>query len=246
MTDLVSLETRHVAFLDILGFKKKIDDPVGNDPLFKYLIDLPQRLPVLAQEYNWIQADVQCTAFSDSIVVSARVTDNEAVGMIPIVNRVKALFWEFIERRAVIRGAVARGPLYHRAGVAFGRAMNDVVDLEKDVALFSRVVVQSAIGRAWRAYFGQRGGLNALTDEIREDRDGVFYIDLFHFPEDDSLDKATYRAFQRSGPVLTAMLADQSMGLKERSKVTWLASQFNQSHLVRDRHICSPVVIPPA
>jgi len=245
--DIIAFDTRHVAFLDILGFKKKFDDPPGNDALFRYLIDLPSRLRTLASEgYEWVQADIQCTAFSDSIVVSGLVTDNEADGMLPLVNIVKTLFWEFVERKAVIRGGVAKGPLYHKDGIVFGQAMNEAVKLEKDVALFSRVVTTPAIGNAWRRYWGQPRGLNALTDEIREDHDGVFYVDLFYFPENDSLDRGTYSAFQRSGPALTSMLGDRSMGLKERSKLIWLARQFNRSSLVATRRICSPIVIPSA
>ena len=164
----------------------------------------------------------------------------------PLVKMVRALFWEFIERKTVIRGGVAKGPLYHRDGIVFGSAMNEAVELEKDVALFSRVVTTPGIGNAWRRYWGQPRGLTALTNEIREDQDGVFYIDVFHFPADDSLDRGTYNAFHRSGPALTSMLGDRSMGLKERSKLIWLARQFNQSTLVATRRICSPIIIPSA
>ena len=125
----------------------------------------------------------------------------------------------------MIRGGIAKGPLYHKDGVIFGKAMNRAVELEKDVALFSRVIVTPSIADDWRSYYGKPGGLTAARDEIREDHDGNHYVDLFHFPDGDDLDKETYATFQRSGPALEAMLNEAGMSLKDRSKLIRLVRQ---------------------
>lgn len=240
-----NFQTRYLAFLDILGFKSKIKTASHYLELWEFLINLPTRLADLAKQENWMDADVQVTAFSDSVVISALEKQTSPIGMVPIVNITRTLFWEFIERRAVIRGGVTKGSLYHSDGVVFGQAMNDAVDLEREVALFSRVVTTHQLANEWRAYWAKPGGLTAKRDEIGEDHDSVYYVDLFHFPENDTLDKGTYAAFRRSGPVLATMLSEPGMSLKERSKVVWLARQYNASSLVAGRRICSPVAIPP-
>ena len=91
---------------------------------------------------------------------------------------------------------------------------------------------------------GKPDGLIAKRNEIREDRDGVYYVDLFYFPKEDSLDKGTDAAFKRGGPALAAMLKEPEMGLKERSKVVWLARQYNECSLVAERRICPQIDIP--
>jgi hypothetical protein len=237
-------QTRYLAFLDILGFNNRIKSAKQYSGLFDYLVGLPTHLIELARQENWMDADVQCTAMSDSVVISARDKQISPIGIVPIVNITKTLFWEFIERGVVIRGGVDKGGQYHGNGVVFGQALNDAVELEKDIALFSRIVTSIEIAKEWRAYFGKPGGLVAKLDEIREDHDGNYYIDLFHFPESDSLDKETYAAFQRSGPALTTMLNEPGMSLRERSKVVWLARQYNDCSLVANRKICAPIQVP--
>ena len=239
-----NFQTRYVVFLDILGFKNKIKNAAQYGDLFKYLVKLPTHLSDLATQENWMDADVQCTAFSDCIVISALEKQSSPIAIVPIVNIAKALFWELIERMAVVRGGIVKGPLHHCNGVVFGQAMNDAVELEEDVALFSRIITSHQIATEWRGYWGKPGSLTAKRDEIREDRDGIYYVDLFHFPEDDSLDKNTYAAFQLSGPAIAAMLKEPGIAIRERSKVVWLARQYNKSSLVADRRICAPIKVP--
>ena len=126
-----NFQTRYVVFLDILGFKNKIKTAAQYAGLFEYLVKLPTRLADLAEQEDWMNADVQCTAFSDCIVISAFEKQSSPIGIVPIVNIVKTVFWEFIERKALIRGGIAKGLLYHSGGVVFGQAMNDAVELKK-------------------------------------------------------------------------------------------------------------------
>jgi hypothetical protein len=239
-----NFQIRYAAFLDSLGFKNKIKNAKQYSRLFDYLVGLPTHLIELAKQNNWMDADVQCTAMSDSVVISARDKQISPIGIVPIVNITKTLFWEFIERGVVIRGGVTKGGLCHSGGVVFGQALNDAVDLEKNIALFSRIVTSIEIAKEWRTYWGTPGGLVAKLDEIREDYDGSYYIDPFQFPESDSLDKETYATFQRSGPALTTMLNEPGMSLRERSKVVWLARQYNACSLVANRKICASIQIP--
>lgn len=122
--------------------------------------------------------------------------------------------------------------------------MIDAYKLERDVANVARIAVALPVAQQWAQTFGKPLGLVALKDLIREDRDGVSILDLFHFPERDSIDKTTAEFFWKAGPILSRLLAVKSLDARALSKIAWIADQYNHAFMLKRLPGCVPVGIP--
>jgi hypothetical protein len=196
-------DNRYVIFLDILGFKDKVAKIEINQALFELLIELPQLVAEnldMANRTFGSAVDAQGTAFSDSIVISASASA-PMTALYTVVNTTVTLYRRLLHRRAVARGGLAKGPCYHKNSIVFGKGMIDAYLLEQGAAKMPRVVIGPDIAKEWLGAFGRPGGLVALKDLITRDTDNIDYIDVFHFPENDSIDNETF-AFSRKA-VLT-------------------------------------------
>ena len=245
-------QTRYVSFIDILGFTDKIAKLEENHELFEQIININNIFGQMAQEAQQtgaqLQADaaaaVSWSAFSDTIVISVPETKSKLADLYTAVVGTLRLCQRLLEIGALTRGGLAKGKLYHKEGVLFGRGMIDAYCLEKDVSKVPRIVVNPDVATEWKETFGNPKGFVALKDMIRQDQDGVWFIDLFHFLEGDFIDKGTYNFFCRSGVVLKRLLNENDVGLSEWSKVVWLTNQYNNAKLLEKLTECSPNHIP--
>jgi hypothetical protein len=131
------------------------------------------------------------------------------------------------------RGGIAQGNAYHSDRVLFGSAIIDAYDLEQNAAKFVRIAVSQQVAQQWAEAFGMPGGLVAYKDMIRQDSDGTHFLDIFHFPLSDSIDRGTEDFFRKAGPLLSKMLSDSNLGERERAKMRWMAEQYNGSSIVK-------------
>ncbi len=228
---------RYVSFVDILGFANKIRKIDENNALFEQILNINSILKKMGEEAqatgHQIRApalDVQWSAFSDTIVIS--VPETRMAGLYAAVVGTQRLCQRLLEVGALSRGGIVIGPLYHKDGVVFGEAMIEAYQIEQYVARVPRIAVSPELAAEWKACFGRPGGLVALKDVIKRDADGVWFIDLFHFPPNDSLDNETHMFFAKSGPILTELLREPGIRLREWSKIVWLATEYNHAPLV--------------
>jgi hypothetical protein len=235
MTFTFDYDDRYVVFLDILGFKDKVAKIDTNQTLFELLIELPQ---IVAENLDMANrtfgsaVDAQGTAFSDSIVISASASA-PMTALYTVVNATVTLYQKLLHRRAVARGGLAKGPCYHRNAIVFGQGMIDAYLLEQSAAKMPRVVVAPDIAKEWMDAFGRPGGLVVLKDLITRDTDNIDYIDVFHFPENDSVDNTTFAFFKESAHSIRAMLDESGIGDREREKLLWVARKYNAAGLLK-------------
>ncbi len=245
-------QTRYVSFIDILGFTRKIAKLEENHELFEQIININNIFGKMAHEAQQtgaqLQADsaaaVSWSAFSDTIVISVPETTSKLADLYTAVVGTLRLCQRLLEIGALTRGGLAKGKLYHKEGVLFGRGMIDAYCLERNVSKVPRIVVNPDVAIEWEETFGNPKGLLALKDMIRRDQDGVWFIDVFHFPENDSIDNETHGFFCRSGDVLKRLLNENDVGLSVWSKVVWLANQYNNAKLLQRLRDCTPNHIP--
>jgi hypothetical protein len=247
-------QNRYVAFLDILGFTKLVQKSESDAATFDQLLgitrSLAETVKSLASEYGALvdNEDIVCTAVSDSIVISIPepADRNRTAGLYTVAFGVIGLCRKLLlDLEVLTRGGIARGRLYHKDGILFGSSFIDAYKLEHDVAKVARIVVDPIVAHQWAQTFGNPRGLVALKEVIRQDHDGAFILDIFHFPERDSIDKGTADFFRRAGPILSELLADTSLDRRALSKIAWLAKEYNRASILTRLPFCRPVQIAP-
>jgi hypothetical protein len=76
--------------------------------------------------------------FSDLVVFSARRADD---GLLAVVHIVAYLAADLMLKGILCRGAIATGQLHHRGDVIFGPALIEAYDIERQLALYPRIVI---------------------------------------------------------------------------------------------------------
>jgi hypothetical protein len=133
-------ERRVVLFLDILGFKKLIEEQ--REDLILSALEIPTSLK---ERYPFDgKTEMQMSAFSDSIVVSEVVKDDH-IGVIRMVNYASHLWWRFFEKGVLTRGGISVGNVHHKNGILFGPAMNEAYELESQLAIYPRIVLSKDV-----------------------------------------------------------------------------------------------------
>lgn len=181
-------ENRVVLFLDILGFKKIIDDTVekGKDRQDR-IEKLYETLRLTGEEVSRINKGTSkvITQFSDSIVVSFKENDTKEITT--FFQSILSLVIKLISREIICRGAISYGKLIHTDDFVFGPALNDAYLTESSAALYPRVILDKSVVDTLRTNY------NAKTSDVLAkmrveakvmstlniDTDDKLYIDYF-------------------------------------------------------------------
>src|SRR5258708_5671754 len=114
-----------VGFLDILGFS----DMVTADSEGQTATYLPRILEVVAVVRNTPgAAEFNLRVFSDSIVLSTALSEENILRLIQIVRTIQR---EFVKRNILIRGGVAYGKHFVDPVVLFSHALVRAYELER-------------------------------------------------------------------------------------------------------------------
>ncbi|MEE0969282.1 MAG: hypothetical protein U0M06_07945 [Clostridia bacterium] len=133
-----------IAFLDIMGFKNTINKTVDDTSFRENLIDCLIRLKGMENSRKSLVGvkfleGKEVTAFSDSIVISY---DLESEGS--IFNILLDIIFMQIDLTAmgqILRGGVTIGDVFHGGGVVLGPAMNKAYEIESNLAIYPRIMV---------------------------------------------------------------------------------------------------------
>ena len=170
-------ERRLILFIDFLGFKEVVastESDVGALPRLVAALDDIGRLG----EASIFQSQ-RVTQFSDSVVMSYRVTERS--GVFWMINAIALTIISLADRGFLLRGAVTIGDLYHTRNHVVGPAMVRAYEMESQIARYPRVIVDPAVIRLARR---RRNEDHSPDDEegyirsfIAEDTDGQLFID---------------------------------------------------------------------
>lgn len=160
----------YVAFIDILGFKKFVDEKpkeyVNN--FFDDVKDVSKKSSVkfkskfLTQE---MLSKVIFSSFSDTIILSISKSEPYALNvLIFMVNTmVSNLLFSY---QLLVRGAITEGNFYNANNVLFGPALNRAAELEHEISKYPRIVIQKNL-------------LTSYTDTIVNDINAVERIERY-------------------------------------------------------------------
>lgn len=194
-----------VAFIDILGFSKEIENNWNNkdeNPLEK-LLELKKHLPKYSnKDLKKLDPEsktkrtyiCRVQTISDSIVVSFGfeekiIMGDLMLGMSAFFNTISVIWRNAIETGFTVRGAVDFGSIYWDKTEIIGPAFINAYRLEQSYAKTSRIVLSSVFnGHLGNVYNKER----TLWDEhalnfLRKDNDGYIIINphnLYNSDED--------------------------------------------------------------
>ena len=181
-------QKRIVAFIDILGFKTKIDDGLLSETAARKLHTALKRILQIKLDNEDLSSvlemkshGVEITTFSDSAVVSYPAADID--GLFFLLLDLVHLQLELASYDVLLRGGITIGDLYHDGSIVYGPAMNEAYLLESKKAVYPRVIAdvpnindfikeQVKLGKA--DHYDVRDTLNLL----KQDSDGKYFVDM--------------------------------------------------------------------
>lgn len=172
-----------VAFVDILGFDKRARSIASEADFFevgKVLFAAQQTALGITNSDGDLQ-DFTLTAISDSIIVSVPYESPVcAVGLLHILQHIQ---YEFIATglNTLVRGYVARGPIYHKNGLIFGSGYSNAYQGERLIGSAPRIVFSPDLIKDGLSKIANKdtAGLISAFDLLQEDEsDGFYFVDF--------------------------------------------------------------------
>lgn len=170
-------ERRLILFVDFLGFREVVAGTETDPAMLARLVAALDDIGRLGEAE--IFRSQRVTQFSDSVVMSYRITEQS--GVFWMINAIALTIISLAERGFLLRGAVTLGDLYHTGRHVVGPAMVRAYEMESQLARFPRVIVDPTVIRLARR---RRNEDHSPDDEERyirdfivEDEDGQLFID---------------------------------------------------------------------
>lgn len=194
---------RFTVFIDLLGFRKIVEQTVDNKEFFDGIYNVLSSLksdvvPMEAyvqinkeavgkEELDKMMKDISLlieafridypiafTHFSDSLVISCEAANEDSCFVIfELLGRLNFRFWN--EYKLVLRGGLTVGKLVHEEnGLLFGPAMVKAYHLESKLAIYPRILIDKDVANKT-----QRGRLfEIMANLFAEAEDGMAEISL--------------------------------------------------------------------
>jgi len=239
MNNEIKYEDRVCLFLDILGFSEHVKSTVKKEEMniekINEIANLLSVLPLKVKDFGLENRDRQITQFSDSIVVSFRLTDKNA--FIELLQDLMQIVINFLNKEYLIRGGITYGKLYHNKNIVFGPAMNTAYELESKIAIYPRVIfdkelVDELIKNGDSNLKSHLKTEDKIVNIWKEDFDGKYYLNYLggakYFLENDEL---YFKYLDNIRDFVATALRNRS-SQTVRVKYGWIRTKFN--HLIKD------------
>lgn len=241
-----------MAFVDILGFRDIVARMRKKQGLFSTVRDALKTIDKQARKFRDYRVagkqtheqllasgkvplagppHLQMTAFSDCYVIS------ETSPAWHVLAGVQALGANMLVQGILCRGAVVKGPAYHRERVLFGPAVIEAYDLESRVAKYPRIIVTEPVRKAaWGYHEGRwKGGL------FIQDTDGCWFLNIltpsmsnWTALSNAKMDVSSRKFLLTVRKWLRRDLLQAQSALGRLSKLQWLCNYFNRVAHQRD------------
>jgi hypothetical protein len=178
-----------IAFLDILGFKSKVIESRDRVDKLRILIDSLKICGRFSSggknagdtSGSLRTIDIRSRFFSDTIVFFLQTNEDDIAQLFLVIRYLQDRLWE---KGICLRGAITIGDMYWPSvnnDITVGPGLIEAYELETEVAIYPRIIVSEKLfsyinSRQIQSYpFGQ---IEELKNFIRQDKDGVRFLDL--------------------------------------------------------------------
>ncbi|SFN61120.1 hypothetical protein SAMN05444143_1391 [Flavobacterium succinicans] len=240
-------QKRICCFIDILGFKKHIDETVNDNgeenikkiESIKHILKLTKKI---TNDLGFSKSKV-ITYFSDSIVISYKY-DEPSQLFYTILDLLYVSF-ELANKGYLTRGGVSVGKLVHSSKYIFGPALVEAYDLESKKAKFPRIIVSEEvikIGVTHRKDFhSEKDESEYLMNILTLDDDGYYFIDYITkaSSEFDDLEYDLFYYIQNIKKSFFTNYKNETLDVKE--KLDWLKIKLNNHIKQIQENVKNPV-----
>ncbi len=225
------LETRIIAFIDILGFKN----------LWEYNQQLT--IAVLKEISNSnapseFFEEIEVFSYSDNIIILSSPLKDKTITQISrilsaLMARIESFHIYNLQHGVVLRGAISIGEVYqdteNLSKIIAGTPFNEAVEGEKYLAIYPRVILTKSLLNYIAALpYSERYAL--FYSGIKMDFDGIFFVDyLLTLTRASSEDNdAKYKLLLNIQSMIKNELLSQVNEIKISTKWYWLANYFDE------------------
>lgn len=229
----MNYEKRVCCFIDILGFKKHIEETVtesGEDSIekiksIKSILKLSKRIT----KDNGLSKSKVITYFSDSIVISYKY-DEPGQLFYTLLDLLYVAF-ELANKGYLTRGGISIGKLLHTTKYIFGPALVEAYEIESKKAVFPRIIVSKEVLTIGAKYakniHSENDEKGYIMDLLNKDTDGFYYIDYITKSstefDDPEFDLYLYIESLKNNFFLNYANENESV----REKLDWLKLKLN-------------------
>ena len=245
-----------IAYVDLLGFRSLVANPAPD-----LQIAILETLQEFKQTERNFEYNVErgkdghtthtlapaISSFSDHMVLAFKLDQFDAIGVYQallyfryVINGIAHRARQF---NSLIRGAVTTGPLYHENGIVFGQGLVAAYELESNVAVYPRIIVDH------HALDGISPSNRAANQAMFEDDDGYWCIDYTtaylesldeRYGSAPSKDGCTARRAwaltTRANALDMAQKCESSGDGRATQNWAWFSSRFEKSMLSVNQH----------
>jgi len=235
-------EERYIAFIDILGFSSLVERSEADVNLLERLTSVLEdvRMYKKLEEHmdafdsnhplHFFQNMFKMTTFSDSILISTKIN---TIGLGEIIFISAIICNRLLHQGVFTRGAISKGKLIHTNTIVLGPGLIRVYNLQKDAAIYPRILIDENIVHDMDALANQGGS----PDLRRQDFDGLWHLHIFHpsilelnshtsKSEYSALNNHDYMALGRQE--IENAFRSNAGNLAVKARIGWLARYFNE------------------
>ena len=244
-------EDRYVAFIDILGFRKKIlEDNVDNNKNILEVLNEVKQENYDKHKINNSSIGVEVSLFSDSLIISWPIKDS--IGYDNLFNLImNTMFIQFnlAFKGVFVRGAITKGKLYHDKDICFGEALLEAENLEKS-AIYPRVIVPDEIltqaiknnveiDKRYSPHNDYESEAEYFYRILKKDIDGIWYVNFILQSQefdDGSLFISMLEKIKEKCEEVLSNSDDEHI----RMKYNWLKNKLVET--VNDKNLSIPII----
>ncbi len=159
-------EQRAVLFLDVLGFKRLIDERREDV--------IEEALEITCAKY---QSNYEVSTFSDNMAVS--LPFRIGYELAELIQFSSSLTLQLLHKGVLSRGGITVGEIRHKGNAIYGPALVEAYQLESKTANYPRVVLaRNAVANSLQAGGNPQGCEEFIRGFIRTDFDGIEHVHI--------------------------------------------------------------------
>jgi len=224
---------RVLAYIDLIGFSAAINETIKeneeDEDKIKNIFNILDDINELYKPSLTLISSKTVSHFSDCAAISYLKEERESI--FHILSDILFLSYGILQKGLLFRGAITCGKLFHTKEKLFGPAMLCAVKMEKNLAIYPRIILDKetlAIAEEHPSEYSPKNQVKVINKLIVKDFDGLYYLNYF--------DAINYIVGQEYGilsyfrPLRKIIIdlqkeAENDIGVK--AKYLWLKNKYN-------------------